>query len=82
MGVNYGGSYMRAEILIVDDDEDFQAILVHTLTRAGFQTVTAANGEIALDYLMSGKQPSGIICDLEMPRPRLREPGTHPAPVR
>jgi CheY-like chemotaxis protein len=55
-------------ILIVDDDDDFLAIIAGALEDEGYATVCARNGAAALAYLRSSApQPCMILLDLTMP---------------
>ena len=60
----------RAEdktILVVDDEEDVRDYFADILTDVGFNVVTAADGEQALDRLRE-KRPDFISLDLVMPK--------------
>jgi len=54
-------------ILIVDDEPDTVTFLQTTLQYAGFQVMTASNGEEALDRVKE-KKPDFISLDLVMPK--------------
>ena len=54
-------------ILIVDDDAELREDLAGVLSRQGFETATAADGQHALDKLESWF-PDVIVTDLMMPR--------------
>jgi len=54
-------------VLIVDDDADLRKSLARAVRQEGYVTMTAANGQEALDYLSEGERPSVIILDLAMP---------------
>ncbi len=54
-------------ILIVDDEPDVLEILSYNLIKAGFETESASDGEIALAKLESFK-PDLIILDIMMPK--------------
>jgi CheY-like chemotaxis protein len=54
-------------ILIVDDEPDIRAYFAGILERAGFEVVTAADGEEALEAVKRRK-PDFISLDLVMPR--------------
>ena len=56
-----------APILVVDDDEDCRAAVREVLEEDGFTVVEAADGRVALDYLVSHDAPSLIILDAVMP---------------
>lgn len=53
-------------ILIVDDEPNNQRILNYTLKKAGFETMTAADGEAALG-LIRENAPDLAIVDVAMP---------------
>lgn len=53
-------------ILIVDDDDIALEMLSHTLTQAGYEVYTAANGRAALEILEQGRARL-VISDWEMP---------------
>lgn len=54
-------------ILIVEDDADTRESLLDVLETAGYQAVTAKDGEEATRMLENGTEPSLIILDLMMP---------------
>lgn len=54
-------------ILVVDDDPAIVNIITTALTQAGYQTITADNGEAACKQV-SGVNPHLIIMDVMMPR--------------
>lgn len=55
-------------ILIVEDDEDLREVLMHVLESEGIATLSARNGQEALDILHTeGVNPSLILLDLMMP---------------
>ncbi len=55
-------------ILVVDDDEDARDLLCSFLRSQEFTTVSAANGQEAMDYLQSSKPLPGLmLLDLNMP---------------
>lgn len=56
-----------AKILIADDDQNLLKMLRRTLVYEGFDVVTAANGEEALD-LIHTEQPDLMVLDWMMPR--------------
>ncbi|MCA0201792.1 MAG: response regulator [Proteobacteria bacterium] len=53
-------------ILVIDDSLTFRATLKDTLTAAGYQVVTADNGETGL-RIAGNVRPAAIIVDSEMP---------------
>jgi CheY-like chemotaxis protein len=55
-------------VLIVEDDPAARELIVQRLQSAGFETVTAENGGVALEYLASdAARPCLILLDLNMP---------------
>jgi DNA-binding response OmpR family regulator len=54
-------------VLCADDDEDILALLTLRLRRAGFEVVTAADGEEAL-RLARERRPSLAVLDVMMPK--------------
>ena len=55
-------------VLIVEDDPQFRDLLALQLEEAGFATVGAQNGAVALEYLRSNPLPCLILLDLMMPQ--------------
>ncbi len=53
-------------VLIVDDDVELATIYQHLLETFNYEVNTAANGELALKYLLN-RDVDAIICDLRMP---------------
>lgn len=53
-------------ILVIDDEDDFRAILGHILARAGYRVEIASGGASGLGKLRE-LRPSLVICDLSMP---------------
>ncbi len=54
-------------VLIVDDDRDFNQLLEFDVKRAGYETVTAFNGEEGLSKAQS-ERPDLILLDIKMPK--------------
>jgi two-component system, OmpR family, phosphate regulon response regulator PhoB len=54
------------EVLVVEDEPDIRALVVHHLTREGFRCRTAADGRQALTELRAGV-PDLIVLDLMLP---------------
>ena len=57
---------MKEKILIVDDEKDIVKMLDYNLKNEGFRTISASNGEEALD-LAKREHPDLIILDLMLP---------------
>lgn len=55
-----------AKVLVVDDDREIRTSLIHLLESAGFEVVSAKNGEEGLVALQSCK-PDAILSDVRMP---------------
>jgi two-component system response regulator VanR len=55
------------QILVVEDNEDYQELLVNFLSNSGFTVVTASDGVEALDT-MDGKEFDLIILDIMLPK--------------
>jgi CheY-like chemotaxis protein len=53
-------------VLLVEDNELNRDMMVRRLNRAGFQVITAANGQQALDMMLS-QQPSIVLMDMNLP---------------
>jgi CheY-like chemotaxis protein len=58
---------MRGRVLIIDDERDLQVYLRTLLRRAGYETITAPNGEEGLALARSFR-PDLITLDILMPR--------------
>lgn len=54
-------------ILIVDDDPHIRQLLVFALGKAGFETIEAADGEVALNCVAT-RAPDLVVLDINMPR--------------
>lgn len=57
---------VKERILIVDDEESLNRLITYNLSKEGFDTISAFNGEDALD-LIKINQPDLIILDLMLP---------------
>ena len=57
---------MAAEVLVVEDEPDIRALIVHHLTRDGFRCRTAADGLEALAQLRASA-PDLVVLDLMLP---------------
>ena len=56
-----------AQILVIDDDPAIQILLERTLSRQGYDVVTASNGEEGLAKALQS-HPAMVICDWLMPK--------------
>ena len=65
MNDNY--EYEKKTILIVDDEQKIVDLLVHNLTRAGYNTIEANDGQTAVDIALE-KRPDLILLDVMLPR--------------
>ncbi len=57
----------KAEILIVDDENDIRESLKDILEDEGYKTDEASNGEIALEMIKKKKYDL-VLCDIKMPK--------------
>jgi len=57
---------MREKILIVEDEKDIVKMLEYNLKKEGFRTISARDGEDALEYAVR-EHPDLIILDLMLP---------------
>ena len=55
------------QILVVEDDEDTRTLLEFLLKRAGFEVVTAVDGEHAMQQIEMMNHPALILLDVMMP---------------
>jgi two-component system, cell cycle sensor histidine kinase and response regulator CckA len=56
-------------ILVVDDEEAVREVAERMLQEIGFETISAADGREALDIIeRNGRQITGVLLDLSMPR--------------
>jgi two-component system, cell cycle response regulator DivK len=58
---------MPRKILIVEDNEDYRELAVKVLRNKGFETVTAVDGEEAIEKAVSEK-PDLILLDISLPK--------------
>ena len=57
----------KKTILIVDDEQKIVDLLVHNLTREGYNTIEANDGQTAIDFAIS-QRPDLILLDVMIPR--------------
>ena len=62
----WGKEKTMDKILVVEDDVDIRDMLVETLTRLGYETDTATNGQEGLDSFQPNTY-SAVITDIRMP---------------
>ena len=55
-----------AKILVVDDEEDYRTILVRALSKAGWEVLSAGNGEDAL-LAVEEERPDLVVLDGNLP---------------
>lgn len=78
----------KANVLVVDDEEDILSLVRYNLEREGFSVITARSGEQAVTLARS-KTPDLVVLDLMLPgldglevcRTLKRDPQTKPIPV-
>ena len=61
----------HGRILVVDDDPEVRKVLVHHLTKAGYEVVETTDGEEGIRAIKSDDNPfmvDTIICDMNMPK--------------
>jgi two-component system, OmpR family, phosphate regulon response regulator PhoB len=54
-------------VLVADDEEDIRALVAFRLKRAGYEVITAADGEEALT-LATTRLPDLVVLDMMMPK--------------
>jgi CheY-like chemotaxis protein len=57
----------QRKVLVVDDDPSIREVLAIILGAEGYQVLTAADGQKALELLRDGAMPQVILLDLMMP---------------
>ena len=58
---------LKKKILIVDDEKSISDLLVFNLEKEGYKTITASDGEEAVDLALSQK-PDLILLDIMLPK--------------
>ena len=53
--------------MVADDDEDVRELVVFRLARAGYQVITAGDGEEAVEVALS-RRPQVCVIDVMMPK--------------
>jgi CheY-like chemotaxis protein len=56
----------NGRVLVVDDDADIREAIRDVLSDEGYETIEAANGQAALDYLRANPAPPLILLDWNM----------------
>jgi chemosensory pili system protein ChpA (sensor histidine kinase/response regulator) len=59
---------VEQRLLLVDDSVSVRRIVSKMLTRAGYQVISAVDGQEALDILRNDQNFTAVLSDLEMPR--------------
>ena len=54
-------------LLLIEDDQRLLFAMTEVLTAAGYETRIAADGQIAIETLLSGYAPDVVVLDLRMP---------------
>ena len=57
----------QATVLLIDDDEDSHALLSRTLSREGFEVLSARSGDEGLALIEAGQDVDVILLDILMP---------------
>jgi CheY-like chemotaxis protein len=58
---------MAKQVLVIEDEADLRKSVAEVLKLEGYEVVTAAHGEEALEELRNGCEPEVIVLDLMMP---------------
>jgi len=61
-------SRRKKSVLLVEDDRALFFAMTEVLSDAGYETRTAADGQLAIESLSGGYAPDVIVLDLRMPR--------------
>ena len=61
------GDRDRSLILVADDDADVRELVVFRLERAGYEVLTAADGEAAVELALD-RRPDVCVVDVMMPK--------------
>lgn len=67
LGNGSGSGDSRATVLVADDDQDILELVAFRLERAGYEVMTAADGEQALS-LAREREPALAVLDVMMPK--------------
>lgn len=55
-------------VLLVEDEHDLRSTLEELLVEEGFEVVAAADGALALEWVLGGGRPALVLLDFHMPR--------------
>ena len=58
---------LKKIILVVEDEEDIRKAVIFRIRQAGFETLSAEDGEMAV-RIAQGMRPSLILLDLKLPK--------------
>ncbi len=59
---------MKKRVLIIDDEEDIQAVIQALLETSEYEIDSAENGQVALEKLQGEVKPDIVLLDLMMPQ--------------
>jgi two-component system, cell cycle sensor histidine kinase and response regulator CckA len=59
---------LRGQVIVAEDDPVVRRVIAQTLTRAGLEVRTAADGAAALELMGAGSPPDVLVTDVRMPR--------------
>ncbi len=59
---------MKKRVLVIDDEEDIQAVIQALLETSDYELDSAENGQIALEKLQGEVKPDIVLLDLMMPQ--------------
>ena len=55
-------------ILIVEDEQPIRKLLEYNLKLSGYETISAADGETAIELVQGNQPPDLIVLDLMLPK--------------
>ena len=59
---------MKKRVLIIDDEQDIQAVIQALLETSEYELDSAENGQVALEKLQGEVKPDIVLLDLMMPK--------------